>query len=96
VTSNLKLKTLYCGGNPNFTLTGLEMLTELTDFYLYEASALEVIDLSNAKKLADVQLQGTHPKLTKVILPKGFNEANLYCSVKDAAGEEIKPVVEYK
>lgn len=79
VTHNLKLKSLYCGGVQEFMIIGLEKLLELKDFYLYDSSALEVIDLSNASKIEYVQIQGKHPKLTKLILPKDFKKENLTC-----------------
>lgn len=96
VTHNLKLKRLSCGGDSSFTLTGLENLTALTDFYIEGASAMEIVDLSNAEELSDVSIMGKHPNLKKLILPKDFPSENLTCSVTDETGREIQVNIEYK
>ena len=72
VSSNVKIRSLYCGGKETFTLKGLENLAALETFYLYGSSAIEVLDFTNTS-LLDLSIQGTHPNLKKVILPAGFN-----------------------
>ncbi|MFR3331622.1 MAG: Ig-like domain-containing protein [Odoribacter splanchnicus] len=96
VTHNLKLESLSCGGVLDFTLTGLEELTALVDFYLYGASAMEIVDLSNARELTGVSIMGKHPNLNKLILPINFPTENLTCSVTDETGKEIQVEIEYK
>ena len=73
VSANVKLRSLYCGGKENFTLTGLDKLSALETFYMYGSSAVEVLDFTHSPALLDVSIQGTHPNLKQVILPAGFN-----------------------
>lgn len=72
LASNSKLETLYCGGNEEFTIEGLEMLTNLRTFYLYDASAMEELDFSHMKKLNDINIRGNH-KLKKIILSADYS-----------------------
>lgn len=73
VSANVKLRSLYCGGKENFTLTGLDKLSALETFYMYGSSAVEILDFTHSPALLDVSIQGTHPNLKQVILPAGFN-----------------------